>query len=160
MSVAQALRMACLFGFFQGLMPLMGWMGGKAFTEFLAPFDHWVAFILLALISLKLFHEAWEGENPEDDTGRVLTWKGLLVLSIATSIDALAAGLSFSVLYSGILIPVIFIGVVAAIMSLVGVLLGKVILGRRLDRYAAVLGGLILLGIGIRILVVHISSGI
>tara|TARA_B100001939_G_scaffold344559_1_gene359288 strand:+ start:29646 stop:30212 length:567 start_codon:yes stop_codon:yes gene_type:complete len=157
-SAAEAIRMAILFGFFQGFMPFLGWSGGRAFTDLIAPFDHWVAFGLLAIIALHLFYEAWQDDGAEDIT-RVMTWKGLLTLSVATSIDAMAAGLSFSVMSVSILVPVLCIGLVAAIMTLLGVILGRYSRGP-LDRYAAALGGVILLGIGSRILVEHISRGI
>ncbi len=158
-SAAQVIRMAILFGFFQGFMPFLGWSGGKAFTDLIAPYDHWVAFGLLAIIALHLFYEAWQDDGVSEEPPRSLGWKALIVLSVATSIDALAAGLSFSVLNTGILVPVICIGVVAALMTILGVYLGKVSRGR-LDRYASVLGGLILLGIGVRILVVHVAGGV
>ncbi|MBI40479.1 MAG: hypothetical protein CMF59_12835 [Leptospiraceae bacterium] len=158
-TVSQAFRIALFFGFFQGFMPYLGWLGGSAFRTSLAPYDHWIAFSLLSIIAFKLFHEAWQGEEPESDADRTMTWKGLLILSLATSVDALAAGLSFSVLDTDILLPVLCIGAVAFLMTILGVVLGGIVRGR-LDRWAAAIGGLILLGIGIRILFDHISRGI
>tara|TARA_Y100001937_G_scaffold128708_1_gene207089 strand:+ start:26167 stop:26733 length:567 start_codon:yes stop_codon:yes gene_type:complete len=154
----ETLRLAFFFGLFQGGMPFLGWLGGSAFQSYLAPFDHWLAFGLLAFIALHLFYEAWQGDDLPAES-RALSWQGLLLLSLATSVDALAAGLSFSVLDTGIVTPVISIGIVAALMTFLGIFLGR-ITRSRLDRYAAVLGGLILLGIGIRILVVHIQTGV
>ena len=153
-----SIRMALFFGLFQGGMPVLGWLCGSAFRNSLAPYDHWIAFALLTAIALHLFYEAWQGEEPEIGT-RALTWKGLFLLSVATSIDALGAGLSFAFLAAEIYWAALSIGIVAGLMTLIGLSLGRMGAGR-LDRWAGLLGGLILLGIGIRIVLEHIQKGI
>ena len=156
--VSESLRLAFFFGLFQGGMPVLGWLGGAAFRNSLAPYDHWIAFALLTGIALHLFYEAWQGEEPEIGT-RALTWKGLFLLSVATSIDALGAGLSFAVMAVNIYRAALSIAIVAGLMTLIGLSLGRMGAGR-LDRWAGMLGGFILLGIGIRIVLEHIQKGI
>ncbi len=148
-------RLAFHFGLFQALMPAIGWVAGKAMYVYIAAFDHWVAFGLLALVGGKMI---WEGlhhgeENPSrgDPTSG---WR-LIVLSVATSVDALAVGLSLAMVQSPIVVPAIVIGLVAATLTAIGMILGRRIAsfwGPRVE----VLGGAVLLGIGIKIVVGHL----
>jgi len=149
-----ALIIAFCFGFFQAGMTLIGWFIGTGFTGFIAGFDHWLAFILLGLIGAKMIHEGLEEE--EEETIRVLEFVPVMVLSFATSIDALAVGVSFAFLRMSILVPALIIGIVAFIVSFAGVLSGmrlKSVLGRRIE----IPGGLILILIGLNIVVTHLA---
>lgn len=149
-------RLAFHFGLFQALMPALGWLAGIAVNQFIAPFDHWVAFVLLAFVGLRMVRSGLDpnGEEPCVDPSRGGT---LIMLAIATSIDAFAVGLSFAVLEVSIVGPVIIIGVVAALMSVLGVFLGNR-LGQTFGKRMEVLGGIILVIIGIRVVISHMLS--
>lgn len=142
------------FGLFQALMPVLGWLAGISIREQIESFDHWLAFALLAAVGGKMLWDAWRGdaENPkEGDPTRGLS---LVMLSIATSIDALAVGLSLAILGVTIWTPALVIGLVAAILTICGMLLGRRI-GRAWGSGVEVLGGLVLIIIGVKILVEH-----
>lgn len=156
----QVFRLCFHFGLFQALMPVAGWFLGLSVRDFIEDWDHWAAFALLAFISVNMLREAVShkeketGENgPSADPTRGLS---LLVLSVATSIDALAVGLSFSLLNIPVWFPAVVIGVVCCALSAVGLRLGTIlsraaVLGRR----AELAGGLTLLAIGLKILCDH-----
>lgn len=155
---AQVLRMACVFGLFQGLMPVLGWFLGLSVRAHIEGFDHWLAFGLLALVGGKMIWEGLAGGadddscEPRDNTQGVR----LLVLAVATSIDALAVGLSFAVLNQPIWLASLVIGAVCFVITALGVRLGC-LAGRIavVSRYAEVLGGSVLLFIGLKILAEH-----
>ncbi len=151
--IGDAFKIGLFFGMFQAVMPLIGWLAGVYVSELISGFDHWIAFGLLAFIGCRMIYESVKAESREflDSLGVGL----LLTLSVATSIDALAVGLSFSFLRISIFAPVFVIGVVAFSLSFLGVYLGGK-LGRFLQSKVEVLGGLILLVIGVRILVEHL----
>lgn len=176
-----ALAIALTFGAFQALMPVVGWALGSAFAGAIATFDHWVAFGLLAAIGGKMMWEARGDFRPADagtrgdqpagrDAGaalaedvsavamrpRVRTGE-LLLLGIATSVDALAIGVSFALLDVSIAMAAVLIGVVTAALSLGGVAIGHHA-GRHLKAYAELLGGAVLIGIGIKILLDHLGA--
>ncbi len=151
----QTFRMAWHFGLFQAFMPIIGWLAGLTLVDYIAPVDHWIAFGLLAIIGGKMIYEALK--HQEEDVDRCDPTKGwrLVMLSVATSIDALAVGLSLAVLGVDIWYPALVIGVVAGVLTVVGLELGcrfGSLLGRRME----VVGGLILIGIGVKILVEHL----
>ncbi|MBC7235524.1 MAG: manganese efflux pump [Chloroflexi bacterium] len=152
-----ALRVALFFGGFQALMPLLGWLGGLGFRQLITSYDHWVAFGLLALIGGKMIYEALkEGDTCEPlDVTRVPL---LFTLAVATSIDALAVGLSFAFLDVAIALPLAAIGTITGAMSLVGVYLGKSC-GALLQSKVQTIGGLILIGIGCKILIQDLIAG-
>jgi len=149
----QAAKIAISLALFQAFMPLVGWLVGNSVKSIIEPVDHWIAFGLLSLIGGKMIiesfidSEAREIKNPLDI-------KVILTLSLATSIDALAVGFSFATLLNKILIAVFVIGLVTFIASMLGILLGKKT-GPKINRYAEILGGLILLFIGVKILIEH-----
>ena len=151
----QTFRLAWHFGLFQALMPVIGWLLGLTIQSWISAFDHWIAFALLAAIGGKMIYEALRGdrdERPRTDPTRGLS---LVVLSVATSIDALAVGLSLALLEVDIWWPAVVIGIVAGAFTTVGLQLGQrfgALLGRRME----VVGGVILIGIGVRILVEHL----
>ncbi|MDD1693882.1 MAG: manganese efflux pump MntP family protein [Methanoregula sp.] len=152
-----ALIIALCFGVFQAGMTLAGWAAGTGFTVLIAGFDHWLAFLLLAVIGAKMIHEGLENEE-EKETISVLRFVPVMVLSIATSIDALAVGVSFAFLQVSILVPALIIGIVAFIISFIGVMSGmqlKSLLGKRIE----IAGGVILIGIGLNILFTHLTTG-
>jgi putative Mn2+ efflux pump MntP len=152
-----ALIIALCFGVFQTGMTLIGWAAGIGFTGFIAGFDHWLAFLLLAIIGLKMIHEGLEGDE-EEETISSLQFVPVMLLYLATSIDALAVGVSFAFLRMSIVVPALIIGIVAFIISFAGVLSGmklKSILGKRIE----ILGGLILIVIGLNIVFTHLVAG-
>jgi putative Mn2+ efflux pump MntP len=152
-SWAPVLRLAAVFGLFQFAMPVIGWLAGLTVVEIIASFDHWVAFALLALVGGKMVWEGFEKESSEEKADQTRGWP-LLMLSIATSIDALAVGFSFSVLKAPILLPAVIIGVVCFLMTVTGMIFGKV-LAKLLGKKVEIFGGLVLIVIGIKILIDH-----
>jgi putative Mn2+ efflux pump MntP len=153
------LRLAVFFGAFQALMPLIGWLATNHFSEALESIDHWIAFGLLTFIGGKMIKEAFEEENEHTFNPRRLVTQ--LLLAIATSIDALAVGISFACIgyhsLNSLLWPLIVIGVVSFTFSVIGYMLG-VRFGRRIERRLKpeLLGGVILLVIGVKILLSHL----
>ncbi len=155
--VARALLIAAAFGFAQAAMPFLGWLLGSTFAAVIAPFDHWVAFGLLALVGGKMLWEALRPATDEDDSdGGSLSPHELLVLSVATSIDALAVGIGFAFLDVDVLAAAGLIGVTTFVLSLAGVLVGHHA-GARARRPAEAAGGVVLIGIGTRILLTHLA---
>ena len=152
-SLAPVLRLAAAFGIFQFIMPIIGWLAGLTIVDIIASFDHWIAFTLLALVGGKMIWEGFEKENDEEREDQTRGWP-LLMLSIATSIDALAVGFSFSVLKNPILIPAFIIGIVCFLMTITGMIFGKV-LAKIFGRKVEIFGGLVLIAIGVKILVDH-----
>jgi putative Mn2+ efflux pump MntP len=154
----QAVRMAFFFAGFQFGMPVLGWFAGESVVRFTSGFDHWLAFALLAGIGGRMIYEAFHLSD-EEKAGRPDQTRGarLLVLSVATSIDALAVGLSLGVIKSGILFPAAIIGVVCFLMTIIGARLGPAI-GRVAGKWAELTGGLILIGIGVRTLIGHLRG--
>jgi len=151
----QTLRMALAFGFFQALMPLIGWWVGLSLSSFVRDYDHWIAFILLALIGGHMIREAG-GAADETETKDPTQGLRLLILAIATSIDALAAGLSFSLLKTGIVEPILVIGIMAFLFTALGLHLGKVVGNLPgISTFAERFGGLTLILIGVKILREH-----
>ena len=157
LSRSQSFRLALHFGLFQFFMPLVGWAAGKGIESCIKAFDHWVALGLLAFVGGKMIVESFRS-RAEDGRPSVDPSRGarLLLLSVATSIDALAVGLSLAVLESGILYPAAVIGVVAFLMTLAGAAAGPR-LGRIVGRRAELAGGLILILIGLKILADHLK---
>jgi putative Mn2+ efflux pump MntP len=153
---SQRLRLAVFFGFFQFLMPLIGWLAGQGFLDHIRDVDHWVAFGLLLFIGGKMVVESFRnGGSAKKVSGDPTKGVTLILLSIATSIDAFAVGLSFAAIQQKILYPSIIIGVVAFVMTLLGTKIGPVI-GKIAGKRAELFGGLILIFIGIKILTEHL----
>jgi putative Mn2+ efflux pump MntP len=154
----KALRMAVLFGLFQGLMPLIGYFAGFSFANAIRDFDHWIAFGLLSIIGIKMFIE---GLKPIDPHCEIKTdpfkWKVLLTLALATSIDAMATGIVFVTFPERIWVAVANIGIISFIFSLLGVYLG-VHFRSKIKINVEILGGIILVGIGLKILIEHLCG--
>jgi len=145
-----AFRVALFFGGFQAIMPVLGWLAGSSFKQYIEAYAHWVAFGLLAFIGGKMIYESFVIKDTESkcDPNNITT---VFILAIATSIDALAVGLSFSVLQVQIITPVIIIGIVTFLLSLAGVYIGGKF-GSLFENKIELLGGLVLIGIGVKIL--------
>jgi manganese efflux pump family protein len=153
---AHAFKIALFFGGFQALMPVIGWLAGLGMKDFVSGFDHWVAFGLLLFVGGKMLWESYrmkEDEAKDDPLDNAV----LLLLALATSIDALAVGLSFSFLKVSIAMPVLVIGTVTFALSFAGVLLGKRV-GHLFESRIEAAGGLILIGIGGKILFEHLRG--
>ena len=150
----KALKISAFFGFFQAIMPIIGWYAGAHILDLISSFDHWVAFFLLTFIGSKMIYESIK--NGPDKLANSLSIKGLLILSIATSIDALAVGLSLSLLNVSIMTLVIVTGVVTFALSFFGVYIGGRF-GCILKNRVEALGGLILVAIGLKILLEHLG---
>jgi len=148
-----AMKIAFSLAFFQGLMPLLGWMAGKRISGYLTHYDHWIAFGLLLLIGLKMI---WESQKPEENkTFNPLNIWFIIYMSLATSIDALIVGLSFAFLKTNIYTSIIIIGAVTFIAAMLGILFGKKA-GAHFGKRMEILGGIILILIGFKILIEHI----
>ena len=154
-SFRQTFRLSWHFGLFQALMPVIGWGVGSSIQSYVETYAHWVAFVLLALVGSNMLKEALLTDDEEEPAPRKDATKGmtLVVLSIATSIDALAVGLSMSMLNVSIAYPAIIIGIVAGLFTITGLHLGKRVAGLAwLSNWAEALGGLVLWIIGLNIL--------
>ena len=143
------------FGGFQALMPLIGYLAGSLFDKYITALDHWIAFVLLALIGANMVKEALSGEEEGADAS--LGFKIMLTMAVATSIDALAVGITFALLPNvNILYAVTFIGVITFALSALGVKIGSVF-GSRQRKYAELIGGSVLILIGLKILLEHLG---
>lgn len=159
MNYRHAAVIALFFGGFQALMPLIGWVLGKQFERYITSVDHWIAFILLAIIGMNMIREALGKDDEEEEKGCQgdrLDLKELLMMAIATSIDALAVGVTFAFLQVSIVPAVSLIGITTFVLSLIGVSLGRVF-GAKFKSKAEFLGGAILILIGVKILLEHLG---
>ena len=148
---------AAFFGGFQGLMPLIGWILGKQFEQYITDFDHWIAFILLGFIGGQMIYESLKKDNEKCDIDENLDIKGLFILAIATSIDALAIGITFALIpNTNILTSITLIGIITFGLSVIGVIIGNKF-GARFKSKAEFAGGLILILIGTKILFEHLG---
>lgn len=149
----EVLRIAGAFGFFQALMPFLGYYFASLFYDVISGFDHWVALLLLLFIGGKMLWEAVKGEEEQECPTRI-TNKMLLLQAVATSIDALAVGISLSALSVNVWSSVLIIGLVTFGCCVLAMLVGKRF-GNALGKRAGILGGLILIGIGLKIFIEH-----
>ena len=152
--IQRALQIGVSFGFFQMMMPIIGWLLGASLKQLITSFDHWIAFGLLAVIGLKMIHGSFHKENRAEE--EALSHRRLLGLSVATSIDALAVGVTFAFLDYPVFIAATIIGVVTFVIATAGVFIGQIassLWGRR----AEFVGGVILILIGIKILLEHLK---
>ena len=154
--IKHALRMAVFFGGFQALMPLIGSLAGLSAKDYIADYDHWVAFGILGAVGGKMIYEAFKIKSVEEnfDPSNLIV---LLALSVATSIDALAVGLTLSLITSSIAIAVTMIGLITFALSYLGVFIGKKF-GHFFENKIEILGGLILIGLGVKILIGHLLA--
>jgi putative Mn2+ efflux pump MntP len=150
-------RLSFHFGLFQALMPVLGWAAGALLQRHFSAFDHWVAFCLLGFAGGRMMYEAMRGEETPGSRRDPTTGWDLVLLSFATSIDALAVGVSLAFLGSTIMVPALVIGLVAAAFTIAGMSLGRRI-GAAWGRRFEIIGGLILLAIGARIVAGHLTG--
>jgi len=155
LSRLQIFRVSLAFGLFQALMPVLGWLAGQTLVKIIADYDHWVAFILLAIVGGRMIWESFRSEESRSENADITKGVLLLTLSVVTSIDALVVGLSFAFLEISIITASLTIGIVALVVTAIGFLLGRK-LGSLIGRRAEALGGVVLIGIGLRILLTHI----
>lgn len=153
------LKMAFLFGLFQAAMPFLGWLGASRFNHLIETYDHWIAFALLAFLGIRMIREHFKDEEERSfDPTRM---KVILTLAVATSIDALAVGISFAFTgfrtLSSFLYPLTAIGIASFVISLAGSLIG-VFFGKRFNLRVEIFGGLVLIGIGVKILFEHLLA--
>lgn len=158
LDVRQTAVIALFFGGFQALMPLAGWALGRQFESYITAVDHWIAFVLLALIGGKMLWEAFHGEGSDECPvdGAELDLKELALLAVATSIDALAVGITFAFLQVDIALSAAMIGATTFVLSAVGVAAGHFV-GARFEKPASVVGGTVLVLIGCKILLEHLG---
>ena len=147
-------RLAFHFGWFQAMMPVIGWLAGRTVATYISTFDHWVAFALLAYIGINMIRSGLKLEvnSYASDPSR---GKTLIILAVATSIDALAVGLSMAMLKVDIILPSVIIGIVAALLSTMGLFIGNK-LGEKFGKRMEIIGGVILIAIGIRVVLSHL----
>lgn len=151
-----AFRLSFHFGLFQFIMPVLGWVAGMSLEPLIRNYDHWLALALLGFVGVRMIVAALHGEETQPaDPSRGWT---LVALSVAVSIDALAVGLSLGVLGLSVWYPAIIIGVVTGLLSLLGLRLGQRF-GSRLGKPVEIVGGLVLIGIGVRIVISHLVGG-
>ncbi len=157
-SPMQVGRLALSFGFFQFFMPVLGWYLGSHVRSYIEQWDHWLAFGLLSFIGIKMIREALQGsaDDTSDTCKDPTLGTSLLMLSIATSIDALAVGLSIAFLGYSVWVPALCIGIICAILTTIGLRLGCFASNcSRIGSRAAIVGGIVLVGIGVNILYEH-----
>ena len=143
------------FGGFQALMPLIGYFLGSLFIDAISAIDHWIAFVLLAIIGINMLREALNGEEETADAD--LSVKTMFLMAVATSIDALAVGISLAMAgVSNIFLAVLLIGVTTFVLSAIGVRVGNVF-GSRYEKQAELMGGVILILLGVKILLEHLG---
>lgn len=152
-NIKHALVIAIFFGGFQALMPVAGWFSGIQLQSVVSALAPWIAFLLLLGIGLKMIYESIY--TSEEDECRIFSLKELLILSIATSIDAFAVGVTFAILNTAILIPVVVIGLITFVLSFAGVYIGKNV-GHLFENKIEIIGGLILIAIGFKILLENV----
>lgn len=157
MTLRNTITIALFFGLFQAFMPVIGWFAGSAFASLINDYDHWVAFAILSYIGIRMIHEGLKSDDSSSNSCTdefKLGYKRLFILSIATSIDALAVGLSLALIDYSIAGPAAVIGIVTFIFSYIGVKMGcrlNSLLGRKVE----IFGGVILILIGIKIVMEH-----
>ncbi len=158
LNLAHAAVIALFFGVFQGVMPLIGWFLGTQFERYITPVDHWIAFVLLGYIGGKMIWDALHetGEGEACDVEPKLDLKELFILAVATSIDALAVGITFAFLKMDIVPAVLLIASITFVLSFVGVAVGYKF-GNRFQKKAEIAGGAVLILIGLKILLEHLG---
>jgi manganese efflux pump family protein len=148
-----AMKIAFVLAFFQGLMPMIGWLIGSGLKKYMMAYDHWIAFILLSILGAKMIYESFQSEE-ERKPINPMRFAIMVSMAVATSIDALIVGLSFAFFELNIYFTVFLIGAVTFIVSMLGILFGKKA-GESLGQRMEIVGGLILVAIGLKILIEH-----
>ena len=152
----QMFRLSWHFGLFQALMPIIGWSAGLSIRSYIEHYAHWIAFGLLAFVGVHMIKEAFQNDKTEKPIKDYTKGMTLVMLSVATSIDALAVGFGLSMLKISIWIPALIIGIVAGTFTLIGMRIGeRISAAKRLSLYAETIGGVVLISIGLNILYEH-----
>ncbi len=159
LTVGHAFRLALSFGAFQCFMTIAGWFAGQSIQKVIASFDHWIALVLLLFIGGKMIYEALRNHTSEVLECDPTVGVNVVFLSVSTSIDALAVGITLGVIRSDIWVPSLVIGLVAAAFTTIGITLGRWI-GLLFSRRIEIVGGVILIGIGLKIVIDHLTHGI
>ena len=154
MNWKNAIIIALYFGIFQALMPVIGFLLGTTFSDFVKSVDHWIAFILLVTIGLNMIRESFKKDDDERNDN--IDFKTMIILAIATSIDALAVGITFAFLKVDLTLSISLIGIITFVISLIGVKIGNVF-GDKYEKKAEIFGGVILILLGIKILLEHLN---
>ncbi len=154
LSWKKAIIIALYFGIFQALMPVLGYFLGSAFSSFVQSVDHWIAFILLAIIGGKMIKDSTEDET--ENRNDKIDVKTMLLLAVATSIDALAVGVTFAFFKVNLLLSIAIIGVITFVLSFIGVIIGNKF-GDKFQHKAELAGGIVLIIIGLKILLEHLE---
>jgi len=152
--LGDAVKISFFFGMFQALMPVIGWLAGLSLQNYISEVDHWVAFGLLSIIGLRMIYGSLKGNDGKNGINP-LEIPVLFMLSIATSIDALVVGISFAFLHVSIITPAVIIGIITFFLSFIGVFIGNK-LGKLFTKKIEIIGGIILISIGIKILAEHL----
>ena len=150
----KTIKIALYFSIFQAIMPLIGFLLGNSFSSIVERIDHWVAFILLSVIGLNMIKESFDDEDEKNNDS--IDFKTMFLLGLATSIDALAVGITFAFLKTNIFFAIIIIGIITFLLCIVGVKIGKKF-GNKFKNKAEILGGVILILIGLKILLEHLK---
>ena len=158
LKLRHVLRTSIFFGLFQAFMPVIGWAAGLSFARYIQAFDHWIVFLLLLFVGGKMIFESRVVREDNKKTKSCLHFPTLIILSLATSIDALAVGLSFAFLQVAIVLPVVIIGTITLLLCIAGFYLGNSI-GHLFEDKLELFGGLMLIVIGLKILVEHLVKG-
>lgn len=154
-SAIKVFRTSLAFGIFQALMPVLGWLVGQTFVDLIAEYDHWLAFSLLAAVGIRMIWNAFRSGESHNDNMDISKGLTLLLLSVATSIDALAVGLSFALLEINIAVASLVIGTVAFAFTTFGFIIGHKA-GELIGKRAEAIGGAVLIAIGLRVLISHL----
>lgn len=157
MRLRHAMLIAAFFGGFQAMMPILGWACGIWAESYIKAVDHWIAFVLLAGLGGKVIWDSFQEGEDDDETRDPLNIYVLFIMAIATSIDALAVGVSMSFLGISIVAPAVIIGAITFVTSFAGVYVGDR-MGHFFEKKLEVFGGLVLVGIGLKILIEHLSA--
>lgn len=153
----EATRLAVFFAVFQATMPILGWLLGISVAHIVVSFDHWLAFGLLAIIGIKMIVDTWGRENDQVSCLDIHDLKVVFTLSLATTIDAFVVGFTFAFLNTSLPVTIAMIGITTYIFAMLGMLFGKT-MGQRLGSKVEMLGGVILIGIGLKILIEHLQQ--
>jgi putative Mn2+ efflux pump MntP len=157
LNIPNMIKMAFMFGFFQGIMPLIGYFAGVKTIRYIERFDHWIAFLILFILGIKMIYESYKLDELNCDTNRTCPFgfKTLIILSVATSIDALSIGFTFSIIKTPLIISVTLIALISFLMSIIGINIGykgKHFFENKIEKIA----GFILILLGLKIIVSHI----
>ena len=153
--IINVIKVAFIMGFFQSMMPIIGWGVGDKFKYLISNYDHWIAFVLLGIVGGKMIYESFNDGNKPENSFHISNFYLLVTLGISTSIDALVVGVGFGILKVSVFTPAIIIGVITFLFSATGVLVGKNV-GAKFGSKFEIIGGVVLILLGVKILIEHL----